>query len=77
MEKMTLQSKTSLESSSSPRPFQHLEDDMSLFFADLNLLRESGTMNMFGAPRWLRDNYELSREEANYVFKQWTEKGVE
>lgn len=74
---MTLQSKTSLESSSSPRPFQYLEDDMSLFFADLNLLRESGTMNMFGAPRWLRDNYELSREEANYVFKQWTEKGVE
>ena len=74
---MTLQSKTSLESSSSPRPFQYLEDDMSLFFADLNLLRESGTMNMFGAPRWLRDNYELSREEASYVFKQWTEKGVE
>lgn len=70
-------STTSLESSSSPRPFQHLEDDMSLFFTDLNLLRESGTMNMFGAPRWLRDNYELSREEANYVFKQWTEKGVE
>ena len=74
---MTLQSKTSLESSSSPRPFQYLEDDMSLFFEELNLLRESGTMNMFGAPRWLRDNYELSREEANYVFKQWTEKGVE
>ncbi|MAK10265.1 MAG: hypothetical protein CML36_07295 [Rhodobacteraceae bacterium] len=74
---MTLQSKTSLESSSSPRPFQYLEDDMSLFFEELNLLRESGTMNMFGAPRWLRDNYELSREESNYVFKQWTEKGVE
>tara|TARA_S200000501_G_scaffold87645_1_gene80668 strand:- start:86 stop:238 length:153 start_codon:yes stop_codon:yes gene_type:complete len=50
---------------------------MSLFFEELNLLRESGTMNMFGAPRWLRDNYELSREESNYVFKQWTEKGVE
>ena len=56
--------------------FQHLEDDMSLFFEDLNALRESGTMNMFGAPRWLKENYELSREEANHVFTQWTERGV-
>lgn len=58
------------------KTFQHLENDMPLFFEELNALRESGTINMFGAPRWLKDNYELSKEEANHVFIQWTEKGV-
>jgi hypothetical protein len=30
-------------------------------------------MNMFGAPRWLQDTFELTRDEAAYVFKTWTE----
>ena len=51
---------------------EHLIDDMKLFFDDLNSLRDSGTMNMFGAPRWLRDNYDLNRDEAQHVFTQWT-----
>ena len=51
---------------------EHLIDDMELFFDELNSLRDSGTMNMFGAPRWLRDNYDLSRDEAQHVFTQWT-----
>ena len=52
--------------------FQHLIDDMDIFFQELDYLRESGTMNMFGAPRWLIDNYDLSKDEANHVFIRWT-----
>ena len=28
---------------------------------------------MFGAPKWLRDTFDLTRDEAAYVFKTWTE----
>ncbi len=52
--------------------FQHLIDDMELFFEELNYLRQSGEMNMYGAPRWLRDNYDLNRDEAQHVFDKWT-----
>ena len=38
----------------------------------LNDLRESGEINMFGAPRWLRDNYGLEKSEANEIFTAWT-----
>ncbi len=59
----------------SNKTFQHLEDDLSFFFEELNLLRESGSMNMFGATRWLRDNHELSKAESSYVFNEWTKHG--
>ena len=49
---------------------QHLEDDMSLMFEELYSL---STMNVFGYPKWLQDNYELTRVEATYVFNQWME----
>ena len=52
--------------------FNHLIDDMEIFFQELDYLRESATMNMFGAPRWLQDNYDLSKEEAKHVFVRWT-----
>ena len=42
-------------------------------FEELEALRESGEMNMCGAPRWLRDNFDMSRDEANRIFKLWTE----
>jgi hypothetical protein len=38
----------------------------------LNDLRESGEINMFGAPRWLMDNYGLEKSEANEIFTTWT-----
>ena len=38
----------------------------------LNDLRESGEINMFGAPRWLMDNYGLEKSEANEIFTAWT-----
>lgn len=46
--------------------------DPSEYFWHLDRLRESGKINMFGAPRWLRDNFGLSKEEARYVFLEWT-----
>jgi len=52
---------------------QHLEDDMSLMFEELDSLRAEGSINIFGYPKWLQDNYELSRVEATYVFDQWME----
>ena len=38
----------------------------------LDDLRESGEINMFGAPRWLMDNYGLEKSEANEIFTAWT-----
>tara|TARA_R100001460_G_scaffold11574_1_gene26974 strand:- start:121 stop:324 length:204 start_codon:yes stop_codon:yes gene_type:complete len=43
------------------------------YFSSLDALRESGVMNMFGAPRWLQDNFDLNRNEARAVFVSWTE----
>tara|TARA_R100001591_G_scaffold64171_1_gene73900 strand:- start:257 stop:463 length:207 start_codon:yes stop_codon:yes gene_type:complete len=53
--------------------FEHLFDDMELFFEELEALRVSGIMNMYGAPTWLEENYDLSRKEAVYVFTAWKE----
>jgi hypothetical protein len=53
--------------------FEHLFGDMELFFEELEALRVSGVMNMYGAPKWLEDNYDLSRKEAIYVFLSWTD----
>ena len=47
--------------------------DASEYFFHLDQLRESGKINMFGAPKWLQDNFGLSKEEAKYVFLQWVE----
>jgi len=43
------------------------------YFSSLDALRESGVMNMFGAPRWLQDNFDLNRNEARAGFVSWTE----
>ena len=48
-----------------------LFDDMELFYEELEALRVSGVMNMYGAPKWLEENYDLSRKEAVYVFLAW------
>ena len=39
---------------------------------ELNALKESGTMNMFGAVRWLEEEFELPRAYAEQVFNTWT-----
>jgi len=53
--------------------FVHLTDDMELFFEELEALRVSGVMNMYGAPKWLEENYDLSRKEAVFVFLAWAD----
>ena len=47
---------------------------MDYWFEILDELRESGEINMFGAPRWLQDNYGLTKHEAKEIFVAWTEK---
>ncbi len=45
--------------------------DECYFFLDL--LRESGEVNMFGAPRYLQDNFGISKNEAIKVTTEWME----
>ena len=47
--------------------------DASEYFFHLDQLRESGKINMFGAPRWLQDNFGLDKSQAQIVFTKWTE----
>ena len=52
--------------------FIHLTDDMSLFFEELEALRESGIMNMYGAPSMLRELFpNLGRREAIDITTAW------
>jgi len=46
---------------------------MEDFFEFLDALRESGSINMFGAPAVLREEFGLSKSESFEVFKAWTE----
>ena len=43
------------------------------YFEMLDNIRESGVMNIFGAPRWMEENCDLSRADARAVFMAWTE----
>ena len=42
-------------------------------FDFLEKLRESGEINMFGAPAVLVDTFGISKHEAREIFKRWTE----
>ena len=52
-----------------------MEIEGTEFFGILDRLRESGLINMFGAPKWLEDNYDLSKEEARKIFMEWIKNG--
>ena len=47
------------------------------FFEELDELRDSGEINMLGAPRWLVENYGLDKAEAKRIFMAWAEKKEE
>ena len=49
-------------------PFEPAE-----WFPELDALQESGEMNMFGAPRWLRDNFGFSEEHSFELVSAWIE----
>ena len=46
---------------------------MEKYFEVLNNLRESGEINMFGAPAVLREVFDLSKQESYDVFTAWAE----
>ena len=50
-----------------------IEFEPSEYFDKLDKIREMGVMNMYAAPKQLRDNMGLSREQSNLVFIKWTE----
>jgi len=44
------------------------------FFGILDALRESGQMNMFGAPRYLTEEFGLEKNKARAIVKLWMER---
>lgn len=46
---------------------------MKEIFEFLDELRESGQINMFGAPAVLQDVFDMSKKEAMETFVAWTE----
>jgi len=47
--------------------------DYSEEFEYLNMLRESGATNMFGAAAYLQDEFGLEKAEARTILKLWME----
>ena len=47
--------------------------DKQQYFNFLDILRETGVTNMFGAPMYLVDEFGLSRFEAKQITKEWME----
>jgi len=47
--------------------------DYSEEFEYLNMLRESGATNMFGAAVYLQDEFGLEKAEARTILKLWME----
>ena len=45
--------------------------NMSEYFSFLNVLRESGVTNMFGASPYLQNEFGLTRHEAREVLSAW------
>jgi hypothetical protein len=46
-------------------------DSKEEMFVFLDLLRESGVTNMFGAAPYLEDTFNLDRKEARKVLTEW------
>jgi len=51
-------------------PHQYKKQDIFLF---LDGLRQSGVINMVGAPRVLEDYFEMSKPTAKKYFQEWVE----
>ena len=48
-----------------------MEDKYLEYFVYLDKLRESGTINMMGAPRELQNDFCLDKTEARKIFGLW------
>ena len=51
--------------------FEHLYGDMDSYFSFLNFLRTTGVTNMYGAPAYLRDEFDLNKQESQFVVTAW------
>ena len=49
------------------------DKEAEVFFEELDALRESGEINMWGAPSWLMENFEMEKAEATRIFLLWKE----
>ena len=49
-----------------------MDDKYLEYFVYLDKLRESGTINMMGAPRELQYEFEMDKVEAIKIFVLWT-----
>jgi hypothetical protein len=49
-------------------PFEPAE-----WFPELDALQKSGQMNMFGAPRWLQEQFDFSKEQSMVIFNAWVD----
>ncbi len=49
------------------------EVNPSDYFELLTILRDSGVMNMMGAPQYLQQEYGMSRQDARRTFILWVE----
>ena len=47
------------------------EVNPSDYFDMLTVLRDSGVINMMGAPRYLQENFEMSSQDARRTFILW------
>lgn len=47
-------------------PFEPAE-----WFPELDALQKSGQMNMFGAPRWLQEQFDFSKDQSMIIFNAW------
>jgi len=45
-----------------------------LYFNHLDEIREGGTMNMFAAPQYLHERFELDIALARALFSEWCER---
>ena len=45
--------------------------DKQQYFNYLDVLRETGVTNMFGAPMYLVDEFGLSRQDARQITSEW------
>jgi len=48
------------------------QDVKERIFNTLEVIRDSGKINMFEAPRYLVDMFEISKKDAREVFTAWT-----
>ena len=48
-------------------------DELNEWYQELSALRDSGEINMFGAPRLLQDNFDMAKSTSQAIFKSWSE----